>query len=341
MDDRDRLQPRMVSPVCSVDELQNAVRMGADEVYCGYISPALGELFGYDDLITRRQGHLANITSPPVLEALAAEALKLKTPIALTLNCLYSRTLLPHILPIAEFWAELGGHAIILTDIALLIALQRKRLPLQYHLSLMANAFNESTVAFFSELGIHRVVLPRELLVDEIAGMTARFPETEFEALVLHDRCCFIDGLCGFYHSTSFAPETITSAPWTLAKHTKEKCVYSSNLAYAGHGCDLLLDHGGRRHIQYVQETSDHMLPDCAACHLPALIDAGVRFVKIAGRGLAAADKARSVGFIRRAITIWSDHSGSENQKNRMKNLYLEMFGHPCLGNRCYYQKGA
>jgi len=322
-----------------VDELENAVKMGGDEVYCGFIPQSIGELFGFDDMISRRQGQIANITSTSVLEAVVAESSKLNTPIALTLNCQYSRSLFPHILSIAEFWAEAGGNAIILSDVALLIALKRKSLPLEYHLSLMANAFNTSTIEFYSELGIHRVVLPRELKYNEISRMTALFPTIGFEAIVLHDRCPFIDGLCGFYHSTSYTPGTITSAPWTLSIETKKKCVYANNLSYAGHGCYLLRNSG--RHIQYIQEEPNHLLPECAACQLPILMDAGVRFLKIAGRGLPSPYKAKSVNFIRKAADIWLENTVSKKKKNRIMNLYFYMFGQRCLENQCYYHKGA
>ncbi len=336
--DRERAKPRIVAPVCGVDELLDAADRGAGEVYCGIIPPELGDLFGFDDIINRRQGRAANLSSLASLGALASKAQKLNMPAALALNCQYSRPLRPHISDMASFWADHGGTALIVTDVALLLTLQKKQLPLRYHLSLMANVFNPATVAFFSGLGIDRIILPRELSFNQVSRITARFPALEFEILVLHDRCPFLDGLCGFYHSTAFLPNTATSCPWSWSQETGERCVYSSNLSYAGHGCDLVLQDPGQRHVQFITEGPHHLAPECAACQLPMITDAGVGYLKLAGRGLPSPQKADSVAFIKKAVDLWAGARDAAENRRRIRTLYAQLFGQPCCKSQCYYQ---
>lgn len=336
-----RIRPKIVSPVCSSDELRNAVEMGANEVYCGMIPPLVGKRFGYDDIISRRQGRLANVTSMETMKSMLLESSRLHIPVALAINSHLSRSLLPHVVGLAETWARAGGSAVLLSDIALLIALKRKALPLKYHLSIMAAVFNTAAIDFYAELGVQRVVLPRELLFPEIARMTASHPSIEFEALVLHDRCPFIDGLCGFYHGTSFAPGTATSEPCTSSSRTHERRVYSNNLFYTGHGCSILLNSTDASHVQYCEEVEHKNLPACAACQLSQLAEAGVGFLKIAGRGLRATDKARSVSFVRTAVDQWHCTTDAAKARSTIRRLYQEAFGQPCDDSKCYYQAGA
>ncbi len=335
-----KILPQIVSPVCTIDELKNAVDIGADEIYCGIIPPLIGEQYGYDDIISRRQGHIANITTPSDIKSIVAEAARKRIPIALTLNCYYSKSILPDIIRIADFWAESGGTAILLSDIALLKALTLKGLPLKYHLSIMAGAFNTATIDFYAELGVHRVVLPRELSVSEIALITSSHPTLEFEALVLHDRCPFIDGLCGFYHGTAFINGAATSERWTESIQNEERCIFSSNLSYTGHGCDILLDSADTQHVQYHERAFQQNPPACAACQLSKLVDAGIGFLKIAGRGLPAPDKALSLRFIKSAINIWQSEVDNLIAETRIKHLYKLTFNKLCNDDQCYYQIG-
>lgn len=328
----------ITAPVCSVPELRNAFETGATEVYCGVIPPSIGKLFGYDDMVTRRQGQVANVCSLETLKELATESKRLHLPISLALNCHYSRSMLPHIVNLAILWAEYSGQAIIVSDLALLVALKEIKLPLRYHLSIIAGVFNSSAISFFTELGISRVVLPRAVRLSEVSNLTAAHPGIDFEALVLHDRCPFIDGLCGFYHGTPSIHDNKTSDPWSIPETESEKCVYEANPSYSGHGCDIVLQSQRKRFIHIETENSS-LLPECAACQLRTLFDGGVRYFKIAGRGLYPDAKKKSIAFIRKAIELHNFEKCGNHVKKRITEAYHTMFGLQCNKCLCYYRE--
>ena len=58
------------------------------------------------------------------------------------------------------------------------------------HLSVQANAVNWATVKFWQQQGIDRVILSRELSLDEIEEIRMRCPEMEIEVFV-HVRCAW------------------------------------------------------------------------------------------------------------------------------------------------------
>ena len=71
-----------------------------------------------------------------------------------------------------------------------LIMLVRRHFPDQpIHLSVQANAVNWAAVKFWHDYGIERVVLSRELSLEEIAEIREQVPECELEVFV-HGALC-------------------------------------------------------------------------------------------------------------------------------------------------------
>jgi U32 family peptidase len=332
-------RPRIVAPVCSVEEFLNAVRAGADEVYCGVIPQEVGDRFGYDDMVSRRQGHVTNVTKVSILEELAAQSAIHNTPVTLALNSYYSRAIRPEMLDLAVKWADCGGGHIVLCDIGLLLALRQRELPLNYHLSIMAGVFNRQAIDFFVSLGVSRVVLDRTFRLSELEGLIEPFADIEFEALVLHDRCLFIDAFCGFYHGTSFLPGTVTAVPWERCSYSGTLRILAHDLGYTGHGCDFVLK-GMSRYTSVCRQDQARFTPECAACQLRVITDAGIHFLKIAGRGLPSAVKAKSVAFVRKALDLlWDDEKENVDKVSMLRSLYQRSFGTTCKQQKCYYKE--
>lgn len=75
---------------------------------------------------------------------------------------------------------ELKPDALIMSDPGLIMALVREAFPdLPIHLSVQANAVKWTTVKFWGTQGIERVILSRELSVDEIKEIREAVPEME------------------------------------------------------------------------------------------------------------------------------------------------------------------
>ena len=176
----------------------------------------------------------------------------------LTLNGRVSAPQLPELLRIAELWAQLGGRGVILRDPGLLMLL-RERFDFFCTVSLLTVTVNPEGAAFWRDLGAQRLVLPRFLCPEEMAAVTAGAPELEYEAMVMGDRCPFVDGFCRSVHAESFAP----APPDLPVVGIRETCNPSGN---AFHLC------------------SDFCAPaqdPCAACRLGELERSGIAIGKL------------------------------------------------------------
>ncbi len=323
---------RIVAPSDRPDEVPALAEVGADEIYVGVLPPTWSERYGDWDCISRRQGKIANLASIEQLQQVAGSARAAGINASLALNVRYTADQIPEVVDLALAWEEAGGTSVILSSLGLLIRLQQVGSRLARHISILTNVTNSHAVSFFRGLGATRVILPRELTVPEMAAVTSSQPEIEFEAMALNEKCRFIDGLCGFYHGTTFPDDSPSVFDYECSGRDGVPVVYSQDLCYAGHGCQLsFVDESGR--IVPQPKRDDVNRPACAACDLMSLYHARVRLLKIGGRGLPTDLKLRAVSFLRDACELALSGSGGIE----MRDLYQRTFARSCDGASCYY----
>lgn len=106
-------------------------------------------------------------------------------PVYITLNApFYPGESLDYVVALAEKLSlDLSFDALIVSDVYLLIRLYRKALKVRLHLSSLGSCFNSHTVDFYRQLGVSRIILPRELKLSEIRHLvTGSPPDMEFSA---------------------------------------------------------------------------------------------------------------------------------------------------------------
>ena len=91
---------------------------------------------------------------------------------------------------------EMGADAAIISDPGVVYLAKKVAPKVQIHLSTQANTTNKYAVKFWQEQGVSRVILARELSLDEIAEIHAFTPETELEAFVHGAMCISYSGRC-------------------------------------------------------------------------------------------------------------------------------------------------
>jgi U32 family peptidase len=177
------MTPELLSPAGTLTHLRYAFAYGADAVYAGQPRyslrvrnnsfrdvAALAE--GIDE--AHGQGKKFYLASN-----IAAHNDKVRS---------YLRDLEPVI--------ELKPDALIMSDPGL-IMLVRERWPDQpVHLSVQANAVNWATVEFWRRQGLTRVILSRELSLEEVAEIRDRVPDMELEVFVHGALCMAYSGRC-------------------------------------------------------------------------------------------------------------------------------------------------
>ncbi len=175
--------PELLSPAGTLEHLKTAFAYGADAVYAGQPRyslrvrnnsfkdvGALAEGIDYARSLGK-QFYLASNISP--------HNDKVRS---------YLRDLAPIV--------ELQPDALIMSDPGL-IMLVRERWPEQeIHLSVQANAVNWATVKFWQQQGISRVILSRELALEEVTQIRKQVPEMELEVFVHGALCMAYSGRC-------------------------------------------------------------------------------------------------------------------------------------------------
>ncbi|NOT20506.1 MAG: U32 family peptidase, partial [Sideroxydans sp.] len=174
--------PELLLPAGTLEKMRTAFAFGADAVYAGqprYSLRARNNEFTMEGLRTG-----------------ISEARALGKKLFVASN------LMPHNAKLKTYMADmepviaLQPDALIMADPGL-IAMVRERWPeVPIHLSVQANTVNYAAVKFWKSLGLTRVILSRELSLDEIAEIRQECPDMELEVFVHGALCIAYSGRC-------------------------------------------------------------------------------------------------------------------------------------------------
>ncbi|MDZ7820797.1 MAG: tRNA 5-hydroxyuridine modification protein YegQ [Candidatus Marinimicrobia bacterium] len=296
--------PEILSPAGDMEKLKAALAFGADAVYAGIPKFSLR---------TRETGF-----TPENIASAIDYTHRLGKKIYLTLN------IYPHNIKVDAFLRELdtvvplGPDALIMADPGM-IGLAHRRYPdMPVHLSTQANTVNWASVAFWRDLGVHRIILSRELRLEEIAEMHEKVPDIELEAFVHGAICIAYSGRClisNYLHSRDANQGTCTnSCRWeyklaydrgSLLDVEREQRPYAYGTpppegfyVRESHRPDEAFPVGEDEHGTYLMNSRDL----CAVELIPRLLDSGVVSLKIEGRTKSAYYTAITSRAYRRAL---------------------------------------
>ncbi|BEH98315.1 tRNA 5-hydroxyuridine modification protein YegQ [Edwardsiella ictaluri] len=174
--------PELLSPAGSLKNMRYAFAYGADAVYAGqprYSLRVRNNEFNHENLALGIQEAHTLGKKFYVVVNIAPHNAKLKT---------FLRDLKPVI--------DMGPDALIMSDPGL-ISMVREAFPqMDIHLSVQANAVNWATVKFWQQMGLTRVILSRELSLEEITEIRAQVPQMELEVFVHGALCMAYSGRC-------------------------------------------------------------------------------------------------------------------------------------------------
>ena len=180
------IKPELLAPAGSMDSLHAAVDNGADAVYLGVGSlnaRANAQNFDEEDL-------------PEIIMYAHLHSVR----VYLTLNTLLRDDELPGALCLAERAYEQGIDALIVQDLGLLKLLQSQFPYIPLHASTQMNLFDTGSIQWAKEHNISRVVLPRELSIEEITRRAQEADQKglEVEVFIHGALCVCYSGLCLF-----------------------------------------------------------------------------------------------------------------------------------------------
>ena len=278
-----KTRPELLAPAGSLEAFFAAMESGADAVYIG--------LREFSARVRAKNFTLGQ------LGKMLAYAHQRGRRIYVTINTLIKEEELPQLVDILTELARLRVDGLIVQDMAV-ARLARNYFPsIALHASTQMTTHNLPGVKFLEDSGFQRVVLARELQLEDIAAIAAR-TDTELEIFV-HGALCFcVSGQC---HFSSL-----------LGGH-------SGNRGRCAQPCRRLYNHRGKEGYYFSPN-------DLSAIELvPQLAAAGVASLKIEGRMKSADYVAKVVAAYR--LVLDSDSGKYKEAITAAKELLKGSFG--------------
>ncbi len=205
--------PELLLPAGGPERMRTAFDYGADAVYAG--SPRYS--------LRARNNEFAK---PDVLQAGIAEAHARGKKFFLTVNTLPHNAKLKTFVADMEPLVAMKPDALIMADPGLIMVTREKWPDMPVHLSVQANTTNYWGVKFWQKIGVGRIILSRELSMEEIAEIRQQCPDIELEVFVHGALCIAYSGRCllsGYFNHRDPNQGTCTnSCRWDYKVHDAE-----------------------------------------------------------------------------------------------------------------------
>ena len=266
----------LLAPAGDMERLKMAVAYGADAVYLA------GNTFGMRSF--------AGNFSPEELAAAVDLCHSKGVRVHVTCNTMPRNDEAARLPEWMEYLSDVGVDAVILADVGVLSQAKKYAPNVECHISTQASIVNYISAQAWYDLGAKRIILARELSLDEIREIRAKAPkELEMEAFAHGAMCVSYSGRC------------LLSNYMTGRDSNRGACAQPCRYQYAlveekrpGEFFPVYEDEKGT----YIMNSKDMCMID----HVGELIDAGLDSLKLEGRAKSAYYAAIVTGAYRHAI---------------------------------------
>ena len=277
----------LLSPAGTLKNMRYAFAYGADAVYAG--QPRYSLRVRQNDF--NKLDHLAKAIE---------EAHTGGKRFYLTCNILPHNTKLKTFLADITPVIEMQPDALIMADPGLIMIVRERWPQVPIHLSVQANTMNYAAVTFWQKMGLNRIILSRELSLDEITEIRQHCPDIELEVFVHGALCIAYSGRCllsGYINHRDANQGSCTNAcRWAYKLYkTDELAEYVlEEQKRSGEYLPIFED----EHGTYIMNSKDLR----AVQHINRLMEIGIDSFKIEGRTKSHYYVARTAQVYRQAI---------------------------------------
>ena len=266
----------LLAPAGDMERLEMAVAYGADAVYLA------GNTFGMRSF--------AGNFSPEELKTAVALCRRNNVRVHVTCNTMPRNDEIAKLPEWLEYLNELKVNAIIMADVGVLSLAKKYAPDVECHISTQASIVNYQSATAWHDLGAKRVILARELNLDEIREIRAKAPkELEMEVFAHGAMCVSYSGRC------------LLSNYMTGRDSNRGACAQPCRYQYAlmeekrpGEYFPIYESNGQT----YIMNSNDMCMID----HVGELMDIGLDSLKLEGRAKSAYYAAVVTGAYRHAI---------------------------------------
>lgn len=284
-------KPEVLAPAGNLEKLKTAIAYGADAVYMA------GKQFGlrtFSDNFTHEEMREG-------VEYAHARGVKCYC----TVNVMAHEADISLIDDEIRFLSEVGMDALIISDAGIFRKVRRIAPNMEIHISTQASVTNSEGCMFWYEQGAKRVVLARELTLDEIRKIRSAVPaDLELECFVHGAMCVSYSGRCllSSYFTGRSANSGSCAQPCRWGYHLVEEKRPEDQFP-------IVEDERGT----YVLSSKDI----CMISHIPELIAAGISSFKIEGRIKGAFYAASVTKAYREAVDLYMQSPDAYREDER------------------------
>ena len=277
----------VLSPAGDLIRLKSAVDFGADAVYFA------GKEFGM-------RAAPSNLSLDEIAEGIKY-AHERNVKAYLTLNTLPRNDEIKKLPEFIEAVGSLGIDAFIVTDVGTMPLVKKYAPKSELHISVQTGIVNYNSANFYHDMGACRVVLARELSIEEIAEIRANTPkDLELEAFVHGAICMSVSGRC------------LLSNYMTGRDANRGECAQPCRWKY-----HIVEETRPNQFMQVVENDEGSFILNAEDMnlieHIPEIYKAGVTSLKIEGRAKTEYYTAAVTNAYRRAVDGFINSGYDEN----------------------------
>ncbi len=288
-------KPEILAPAGNPEKMRAAIAFGADAVYLA------GNAFGM-------RSAAGNFTDGEIADAVRY-AHERGVKVYITVNTMPRTGEYERLRKYLDFLGGTGADALIISDLGVFMLAKETVPDMPLHVSTQASVVSAATCNEWYKLGASRVILARELSLDEIREIRAGIPnELEIEAFVHGSMCVAYSGRCllSNYLTGRDANRGACAQPcrWEY-KLYENSCLIGEieEVKREGERFTVIEDAGE----SYTYSSRDLCMID----HIPELAESGLSSFKIEGRMKSACYVATVTNAYRMALDAYAaDRSG-------------------------------
>lgn len=308
---------KILVPLREFEQIQRYCDAGADEFYFGFDDEYWEEHFGNSLDLNRMSamGGRANHFFARDVSRVIAEIHRQQKSCYITLNSNIYTAQQVHYLE--EFLNGLPEKpdGVIFSDIQLIDGIRRARI--QPVVSTMCAVYNTDILRYYQKKGVKRIILPREISLDEMTEFVKEYPEIDFEAFLMRDGCMFSDSNCLGVHQENYGGICSFIRKNDYVFHSQESTVSLKNKKY--------------RHFLY----TDAMISNaCGLCAIYRMMQLKIASGKIVGRADRTEEVEKDIMAVYRNREIAAQCNG---QQEYLERMFLPDRWKMVCGMSCYY----
>lgn len=310
--------------------MEEYIKAGAEEFYCGVVDSEWTNRFGYVTGINRRPWPSSNMSSFEELKRVVQKAHSFNCKVYFTINehC-YTNEQLKLIDHYVKKALETGIDSIIFSDPGLIKYFYDKY-QCCVHLSTGGSVFNQWSAEFFlDKLKVSRIIMPREVTLNEIRKICREVENVEYEVFVLNEGCINIDGFCNHLHGIHYIDNKgqIKNGDYSVG------CMLKYDLL-EGQINGKSIDKSSNI-IEQLYDASSNC-GSCGACAIYYFKKFGISSLKLVGRSTDKDKIIHDIKFIKYAKELSNEVANFQEYSQKIREYKGDRTMEKCI-KMCYY----